>query len=1031
MAFYQQCYTRGYNTKYDGSRYIQATAAYPGYGTVWTNTDMKKIMLQDLETLCSRFGSYIVNMDIECTYFIPQWKKGENVLGHYKNHLDGNFLDNRTNYFIHNVVMNDVDFQKVIYENDGKDTDYLVYSRFKDTYVQNDRQSDTDLLWNTPLMSSQSVISNVFLTKDKGFADSKVISFDIAKRIVYYLLKTSKHMIIEIDNDMAMVNAKAKSVLNRMYQCMPLRSLEYMGFVTCLNTYKPPETCRLLFCSSEVADMVRKSRLEGISSGDTVFIDCTREAQFGCQADTEISQLSQKEQSYIAAIASYIVGDAGEYHQSDLKSLIPVQNDLKNVNYSVKFMAGVYDLLHKQKNTEALIDSLFDFIDSFCNSFPEAYRLVTPSLKQTTTNMKLVSKHYNNQLFCAFTKYSHVIDEFCRLLSPDDETYVKKLFKPFRCRINELIPVYAEYKDDKDKKDIVCRVLIPQAVNLYKQMNFEERTQFSGAQFFFQVYADYGNDMDIRTALCKLAAVQTSERVKDIWNHLIKSYQLAKTIIFRSFQLNENSNILDNVQFDEYDCIFQCVNENQLCSYASEFNRYNVQESDEKLQDWMIARRVYLNRAVKLVSHTPATITQIKDIIGDYDDGIKKEIRDNLEKYFTESMQSYENGRSNGRSIDIQWNYLTELSEYWQNEDEYYPFASRIIIRLACMGYHFENRKEIKEVLEHTPFSVDFSAEGALSIIREQTYTDPKLTKNARVKYTNFAKNLGEYSACQQFIKEHNEKFYPPYEKYNQTDTCYDIIRKAFTSLEDREEEIQNVCNKLIAVISVDSNEFYVLMVKLYFGGDAKYESFHQMFGLLAEYRDTKKKEQKELYKRFTGEITDKVEKLISAIQNGNRFEPKKHYYCVANIINLQLDKLSDSANQFIKKIPDSKNLSQNRGVETLDIEAENYYDLMCTVSSDKASMKEKNTQLDSWLKEQYEYLLNMGKLPEWFRLRWNTIEKLNKKVYENLKENFPNTVQFLNLYNAKLQVNPVSIGVCKNNQQDFTGSSNDYHNQG
>lgn len=650
--------------------------------------------------------------------------------------------------------------------------------------------------------------------------------------------------------------------------------------------------------------------------------------------------------------------------------------------------------------------------------------MVTPSLKQTTTNMKLVSKHYNNQLFCAFTEYSHVIDEFCRLLSPDDERYVKKLFKPFRCRINELIPVYAEYKDDKDKKDIVCRVLIPQAVNLYKQMNFEESTQFSGAQFFFQVYADYGNDMDIRTALCKLAAVQTSERVKDIWNHLIKSYQLAKTIIFRSFQLNENSNILDNVQFDEYDCIFQCVNENQLCSYASEFNnRYNVQESDEKLQDWMIARRVYLNRAVKLVSHTPATITQIKDIIGDSDDGIKKEIRNNLEKYFTESMQSYENGRSNGRSIDIQWNYLTELSEYWQNEDEYYPFASRIIIRLACMGYYFKYREEVEKVLE---FSVGSSTEGALSIIREQTYIDPKLTKNVRVKYTNFAKNLCEYPACQQFIKEHNEKIFPPYKEYYQTDTCYETIQKAFTSREDREEEIQSVCNKLTSFISVDSNEFYALMVKLYFGGDAKYESFHQIFGLLAKYRDTTNDEQKELYKRFTGEITDKVEKLVSTIQGGNKLEPKKHYYCVANIINLQLDKLSNSANQFIKKIPNSKTLSQNRDVETLNTEAEYYYNLMYEVS--KASKEGKNTQLDSWLKEQWDSLRYRNELSEWLNSRWNMIamQKRNK-----MKENFPNTVRFLEYYNDQLKRIPVSVGVYKNNQQGFTGSSNDYQNQG
>ena len=348
MPFYHHCYTKGFTAGYDGHQFVQAIPHNPGYSTVWASADLKNYLAVDLEKISSKIASPIFNREYESIYLIPDAITGRAVLGHYRNHMDGNFVDGRINFFIHNIIIDNADFEDIIYSRDvatGKNSKikHLLSIRFKDTYVRQ-QTAPNELSYQEPVTAS---LKDVFaLETDELLAHVQrcSVSYEAARSIVYYILKTPQPVVFTLcdrqekaDSSRSSqgLHARALAIMMALYEILPRRALETIGFVTGLNTLDPPKGCRLLFCSREVAEKIKSVGLKEVKADNIVFIDDERKVFPSVLPPSR----SKDEAEYLDMLARYIAEGTRPEAKGELDKL---EERYRMIPHSVLYLASLY-----------------------------------------------------------------------------------------------------------------------------------------------------------------------------------------------------------------------------------------------------------------------------------------------------------------------------------------------------------------------------------------------------------------------------------------------------------------------------------------------------------------------------------------------------------------------------------------------------------------------------------------------------------------------------------------------------------------
>ena len=558
MPFYHQCYTKGFAAGYDGQKYVQAIPHDAGYSTVWASADLNNHLASDMEKISTQIASPIFEGEYASTYLIPNVVNGRSVLGHYRNHMDGNFVDGRINYFIHNILMDNADFKNLIYSRDATTGQnlkmkHLLSARLKDTYVKQ-QTAPNELSYEEPVTASLKHVSE--LEADDGLAQSPryTVSYEAARSIVYYILKTSQPIVITLcdkqepadsSRSSQTMYARALSVMMALYEILPCRALEAIGFVAGLNTFHPPKICRLLFCSRQVAEKVKSAGLKEAAPGSIVFIDDERKEYSSVLPASK----SKIETAYLDMLARYI---ADGNRTAAKKELDKIEGRYRMTPHSVLFLASIYAALTEMAKPDRNNNEAFKLIfDSLWKEFRQNKNNVLDNIKDDLRDwfnkMEIAGSKCDDALVDYISQDSIDLEPFIErfILKPEDKEHIQNLRISCKFGKHDIPQLCEDLKQNIDTPSLVKAIL------LFMQKRWDKDGydgSLSKKSEIQKAYDNYNDNDDIRTSIETLVTKEyESKNFGQLCWEIIHNTRFAPIIlacIFNRGQQHQNTDRL-------------------------------------------------------------------------------------------------------------------------------------------------------------------------------------------------------------------------------------------------------------------------------------------------------------------------------------------------------------------------------------------------------------------------------------------------------------------------------------------------------
>ena len=432
MAFYNHFYPRGYPVQNVNGEYQLAQPHSAGYGTVGVSRNLDKYYVSLLESkICCVFAFPIINEDVKSAFLIP-YEIDDNVVvfGQCRNHKNGNFLDNRSNHFMHDILMDAREFTELIYS----DKKHFLYDGiFKDTYIDNKNAAGkyTELSYQDAIFETYDSIEKIINPYPE--TQNYQLSQNDALKMAYYLLGTS-YIIVEVSDKIADVDNCARGILSLIYQWMPARCLVRLGFNTCLNITNPARSCRLLFCCTEIADKTRIDGLESIGKNELAIINCLNKSQTDIFV---LPEMSDEKKELFNWLSKCLSGNGNEEDRKIRDALFECEKALKSVSYSIEFLAKIFviikDVIESKKNNRRedkanALNRVISFF-SLCNyDSPELNKILSDEFyKKIVKQLNIIDGSCDDLLRREYQKTPIIYNSFCSVIDSKDRYYFETI----------------------------------------------------------------------------------------------------------------------------------------------------------------------------------------------------------------------------------------------------------------------------------------------------------------------------------------------------------------------------------------------------------------------------------------------------------------------------------------------------------------------------------------------------------------------------------------------------------------------------
>ncbi len=346
---YNHYYTRGYllNRAADGNHTVPLENKMDGFGSVGCSRTLALPVLEKIEM------GKIFNCDtssansITSMYFYPCFSsergKRFGIVGQTVTHPEGNFVNYRPNFFTHNYVFTPAGLKNYV---EKRGLENIVSISFREKYVDESKASGAanELIYqhsvDDPLDSMLEIPHNTQISDNTG------LTMNQAKALVLALTKPRVRVVVRAADDNEVVDSKARPILKMLYRWLPVKVVNNLGFITCLNGSNAHESCNLVFCNTADFQRVKRDGLPGSANSVIMYVDLVDSSSNLLPENIDINN---DERSYIDWMASAICGSADPQNQQIQTSLREQENKLVQgkIDYNFVLLARIFRCISK------------------------------------------------------------------------------------------------------------------------------------------------------------------------------------------------------------------------------------------------------------------------------------------------------------------------------------------------------------------------------------------------------------------------------------------------------------------------------------------------------------------------------------------------------------------------------------------------------------------------------------------------------------------------------------------------------------
>jgi len=353
MPVYNHYYTRGYRviTSPDGNHQSSDQNQDDNYCTVGCSRGLQTERIDFMGSNTISFDSFKISEKSNVSsssgrmhrslYFIPRFcqnvRDSFGVSGQTTKHPTGNAIEQRAHTFTHNLIL---DSNEVVSLLKARRIDLLLNFAYKENYVNDKRSKNRFSLYCMESVDDRYESAKYLETNQIGSSVSSSVNIDFRFYGAIVLgLTRSAHTIVGVGDSYDNIDSVARSILRRVFSWMPQKYIQDLGFLTCLNQSTAHPKCKLIFCSKEELEFIRRNGIGDIKASDCTFVDLTSYAN---NKFLDSANLKKEENDYLTWLTGCISGNYDSEDERICKKLDEYENQINSHSMPLGIIVRLY-----------------------------------------------------------------------------------------------------------------------------------------------------------------------------------------------------------------------------------------------------------------------------------------------------------------------------------------------------------------------------------------------------------------------------------------------------------------------------------------------------------------------------------------------------------------------------------------------------------------------------------------------------------------------------------------------------------------